>query len=82
MPWIKITYVKLFKAEINKVNWLPDWGKARIANMVETRPDWCISRQRAWGTPMPLFVHKSTGDLHPNTIELIEQIAVKLKKRV
>lgn len=68
------------KAEIEKVNWVPDWGKARIANMVETRPDWCISRQRAWGTPMPLFVHKSTRELHPKTIELLEQIALKVEK--
>jgi isoleucyl-tRNA synthetase len=68
------------KAEIEKVNWVPDWGKARIASMVETRPDWCISRQRAWGTPMPLFVHKSTRELHPKTIELLEQIALKVEK--
>lgn len=69
------------QAEIERVNWVPDWGKARIASMVETRPDWCISRQRAWGTPMPLFVHQSTGELHPKTIELIEQIAKKIEKR-
>ncbi|MBA2655606.1 MAG: isoleucine--tRNA ligase [Tatlockia sp.] len=68
------------QAEINQVNWVPDWGKARIASMVEMRPDWCISRQRAWGTPMPLFVHKSTKELHPRTLELIEQIAQKIEK--
>lgn len=62
-------------SEINKVNWVPDWGQARIANMVENRPDWCISRQRAWGTPMPLFVHESTRELHPRTLELLEQVA-------
>ena len=67
--------------EINKVNWIPEWGKARIAGMVATRPDWCISRQRAWGTPMPLFVHKETRALHPRTVELIEQVALRVEEK-
>ncbi len=66
--------------EINKVTWVPDWGKARISNMVENRPDWCISRQRAWGSPMPLFVHSETRELHPNTLEFIEQIALMIEQ--
>lgn len=66
--------------EVNKVTWVPDWGKARIHNMVESRPDWCISRQRAWGTPMPLFVHKTTRELHPNTLELLEQVALLIEE--
>ncbi len=67
-------------AEIDKVTWLPDWGKARITSMVEQRPDWCISRQRLWGTPMPLFIHTATGELHPDTLILIEQVAKKVEK--
>lgn len=65
---------------IGKVNWVPDWGKSRIANMVESRPDWCISRQRAWGTPMPLFVHKVSRELHPHSIALLEKVASRVEK--
>ncbi len=61
--------------EIEKVRWVPGWGQTRIHNMVEGRPDWCISRQRAWGIPIALFVHEKTGELHPRTIELLEEVA-------
>lgn len=60
---------------IDTVEWVPDWGYARIQSMIKTRPDWCISRQRAWGTPMPLFTHKKTGALHPNTSAILETVA-------
>ncbi|TMO83747.1 isoleucine--tRNA ligase [Pseudoalteromonas spongiae] len=68
-------------SEIKKTQWLPEWGESRIANMVEGRPDWCISRQRTWGVPIALFVDKDTGSLHPNTAELIEQVAVKVEEK-
>ena len=66
--------------EIDKVEWLPDWGKARIQGMVEGRPDWCISRQRTWGAPIALFIHKETGEPHPETIQLIEQVASRVEQ--
>lgn len=62
-------------AEIKQTQWIPSWGEERIAKMVEGRPDWCISRQRTWGVPMPLFVHKQTGELHPETAAIIERVA-------
>ncbi|MFZ4833557.1 isoleucine--tRNA ligase [Rouxiella sp. Mn2063] len=65
--------------EIKGVQWIPDWGQARIENMVATRPDWCISRQRTWGVPMSLFVHKETEQLHPRTLELMEEVAKRVE---
>ena len=62
-------------AAIEHVEWIPEWGQARIHGMIENRPDWCISRQRTWGVPIPLFVHKQTGDLHPDSAKLAEQVA-------
>jgi isoleucyl-tRNA synthetase len=67
-------------AEINKLHFTPDWGEARIRGMVENRPDWCISRQRYWGVPMALFVHKETGALHPDIVTLMEQVALRIEK--
>lgn len=62
-------------AAIKKVKWIPEWGEARIYGLIEQRPDWCISRQRTWSTPLTLYVHKETGELHPRTPELMEQVA-------
>ncbi len=61
--------------EIEHVRWMPDWGQSRIDGMVRGRPDWCISRQRTWGVPIALFIHKETAELHPKTLELIETVA-------
>lgn len=58
----------------------PEWGEARIHGMVENRPDWCISRQRTWGVPITVFVHKETSELHPRTKELFEEVAQKVEK--
>lgn len=66
--------------EQNFSGWIPAWGRARIESMVASRPDWCISRQRTWGVPMALFVHKDTSELHPRTPELIEQVAKRVER--
>jgi isoleucyl-tRNA synthetase len=65
---------------IEQVSWLPEWGQSRIQGMVQGRPDWCISRQRTWGVPITLFVHKQTGELHPRTAELIENVARRIEQ--
>jgi isoleucyl-tRNA synthetase len=68
-------------SEIRAVEWKPDWGEARIAGMVENRPDWCISRQRTWGVPIPLFVHRQSGELYPDTGRLIEAVARRVEEK-
>jgi len=63
------------------VQWIPDWGQARIELMLKGSPDWCVSRQRTWGVPITLFVHKETHALHPRTAELIEEVALRIEKK-
>ncbi|GAB1408056.1 isoleucine--tRNA ligase [Thermomonas brevis] len=65
---------------IEGVRWFPEWGQARIAGMVGGRPDWTISRQRTWGVPIALFVHRETGEPHPRTVELMEQVAQRVEQ--
>ncbi|MDD3518684.1 MAG: isoleucine--tRNA ligase, partial [Chromatiales bacterium] len=67
-------------AAIREVKWTPDWGQARIEGMVANRPDWCISRQRNWGVPIALFVHRDSGALHPDTPRLIEAVAARMEQ--
>ncbi len=65
---------------VKDVNWEPSWGLQRIESMLDERPDWCISRQRNWGVPITLVVHKETGDIHPDQSELFEKFAVMIEK--
>jgi len=64
---------------IDEVRWEPHWGKARIQTMVENRPDWCVSRQRNWGVPITIYLHKETGAMHPDTVALMEKAAQRIE---
>jgi isoleucyl-tRNA synthetase len=65
---------------VEATQFFPSWGRARLEAMIRTRPDWCVSRQRSWGVPMPFFVHKETNQLHPRTPELLEQVAMLVER--
>lgn len=65
---------------IDATQFYPNWGKARLHGMIANRPDWTLSRQRQWGVPMAFFVHKETGDLHPDTPALLEKVAQLIEK--
>jgi len=65
---------------IDDTQFFPDWGKARLHGMIANRPDWTLSRQRQWGVPMAVFVHKESGELHPRTAELLEKVAQRIEQ--
>jgi isoleucyl-tRNA synthetase len=65
---------------IEQTAFYPSWGKARLHGMIANRPDWTLSRQRQWGVPMAFFIHKESGELHPKTPELLEQVAQRVEQ--
>ncbi len=67
-------------AAVDATQFFPHWGRARLEAMIKNRPDWCVSRQRNWGVPMPFFTHKETGALHPRTPELLEIVAKRVEQ--
>jgi isoleucyl-tRNA synthetase len=64
---------------VEETKFYPAWGRARLEGMVRNRPDWCVSRQRSWGVPIPFFTHRETGLLHPRTAELVEAVARRVE---
>ncbi len=75
-----LTLRELANQAVEETDFFPSWGRARLEAMIKNRPDWCVSRQRNWGVPMPFFVHKETGELHPRTPELLEQVALRVEQ--
>jgi isoleucyl-tRNA synthetase len=65
---------------VDETRFFPSWGRARLEAMMRTRPDWCVSRQRNWGVPLPFFLHRETGAPHPRTAELVEAVAQRVEK--
>jgi isoleucyl-tRNA synthetase len=65
---------------VDETQFFPAWGRARLEAMMKTRPDWCVSRQRNWGVPIPFFLHRETAKPHPRTPELIEEVAKRVEK--
>ncbi|AKR42605.1 isoleucine--tRNA ligase [Methylophilus sp. TWE2] len=66
---------------VDATQFFPSWGRARLEAMIKNRPDWCVSRQRNWGVPMPFFVHKETGEPHPETMRLLEAVCKQVEQQ-
>ena len=74
------TLRQIAEKAVDATEFFPAWGRARLEAMIKGRPDWCVSRQRNWGVPIPFFLHKESGKLHPRTAELTEQVALRVEQ--
>ena len=70
----------LAEVAVGDTHFYPAWGRARLEAMIRNRPDWCVSRQRNWGVPIPFFLNKETNELHPRTPALIEEVAKRVEQ--
>lgn len=75
------TLRELANQAVDDTAFFPAWGRARLEAMIKNRPDWCVSRQRNWGVPMPFFVHKESGEPHPDTLKLLEIVALQVEQQ-
>ncbi len=66
---------------VEDTEFFPAWGRARLEAMMKSRPDWCVSRQRNWGVPITFFMHRQTGELHPRSQELLEEVARRVEQQ-
>ncbi|PTU64333.1 MULTISPECIES: isoleucine--tRNA ligase [Chromobacterium] len=66
---------------VDATEFFPAWGRARLDAMIKNSPDWCVSRQRNWGVPMTFFIHKESGELHPRTAQLLEEVALRIEQQ-
>jgi len=71
---------RVAESAVDETRFYPAWGRARLEGMIRHRPDWCVSRQRNWGVPLALFVHRETGEPHPRSLELLEQVARRVEQ--
>ncbi|WP_199152907.1 isoleucine--tRNA ligase [Chromobacterium sp. ASV23] len=75
------TLREISQRAVDATEFFPSWGRARLDAMIKNSPDWCVSRQRNWGVPMTFFIHKETGELHPRSAQLLEEVALRIEQQ-